>query len=63
MNAVLDIMFTLIEGYCLLYLVKNEQIKHKRQVFFAIFYIVTIFGLTQMFSLRSEERRVGKECG
>ena len=51
MNAVLDIMFTLIEGCCLLYLVKNEQIKHKRQVFFAIFYIVTIFGLTQMFSL------------
>lgn len=63
MNAVLDIMFTLIEGCCLLYLVKNEQIKHKRQVFFAIFYIVTIFGLTQMFSLSELGIKVVFTCG
>lgn len=63
MNAVLDIVFTLIEGCCLLYLVKNEQIKHKRQVLFAISYIVTIFGLTQMFSLSELGIKVVFTCG
>lgn len=32
MNAVLDIVFTLIEGCCLLYLVKNEKINYRRQI-------------------------------
>ena len=63
MNTVLDIVFTLIEGCCLLYLVKNEQIKHNRQVFFAIFYIVTIFGLTQMFSLSELGIKMMFTCG
>lgn len=63
MNAVLDIVFTLIEGCCLLYLVKNEQIKHKRQVLFTISYIVTIFGLTQMFSLSELGIKVVFTCG
>lgn len=51
MNAVLDIVFTLIEGCCLLYLVKNEKINYRRQVLFVLFYIFIIFGLTQMFTL------------
>ncbi len=51
MNTVLDIVFTLIEGCCLLYLVKNEQIEHKRQVLFTISYIVAIFAFTQIFTL------------
>lgn len=51
MNVVLDIVFTLIEGCCLLYLVKNEKIDYRRQVLFVLFYIFIIFGLTQMFTL------------
>jgi len=51
MNAVLDIVFTFIEGCCLLYLVKNEKIDYRRQVLFVLFYIFIIFGLTQMFTL------------
>ena len=51
MNAVLDIVFTLIEGCCLLYLVKNEKIDYRRQVLFVLFYIFIIFGLTQIFTL------------
>lgn len=63
MNAVLDIVFTLIEGCCLLYLVKNEQMKQKRQVLFTISYIVTIFGLTQIFTLSELEIKVVFTCG
>ncbi len=51
MNTVLDIVFTLIEGCCLLYLVKNEKIDYRRQVLFVLFYIFIIFGLTQIFTL------------
>ncbi len=51
MNAVLDVVFTLIEGCCLLYLVKNEKIDYRRQVLFVLFYIFIIFGFTQMFTL------------
>jgi hypothetical protein len=51
MNAVLDIVFTFIEGCCLLYLVKNEKIDYRRQVLFVLFYFFIIFGLTQMFTL------------
>ena len=63
MNAVLDIVFTLIEGCCLLYLVKNERIKHNRQVFFTISYIVTIFGLTQIFTLSELGIKMVFTCG
>lgn len=63
MNVVLDIVFTLIEGCCLLYLVKNEQIKQKRQVLFAISYIVTTFGLTQMFTLSELGIKMVFTCG
>lgn len=63
MNAVLDIVFTLIEGCCLLYLVKNEQIEHRRQVLFTISYIVAIFAFTQIFTLSELRIKMVFTCG
>lgn len=51
MNELLDIIFTLIEGCCFLYMVKDEKVKRIRQVFFLIFIIFVFFHLTKVLTL------------
>lgn len=63
MKAVLDIVFTLIEGCCLLYLAKSEKVQQRRQILFVLFYILIIFGLTQIFTLSELRIKVVFTCG
>lgn len=51
MNELLDIIFTLIEGCCFLYMVKDEKVKRIRQVFFLMFIIFVFFHLTKVLTL------------
>ncbi len=51
MNVLLDIIFTLIEGCCFLYLMKDEKIKWIRQGLFLVLFLFICYILTQKFTL------------
>lgn len=55
MKMALDIIFTLIEGCCILYMVKNETINKTRQMLFLIFFVAVFSGLTFIFTLSDIE--------
>lgn len=51
MNQIEDIIATLFEAGCQLYLMKDEKIGRKRKYLFVLLYLIIIWGLTQIFHL------------